>query len=296
MRILLRILALGLMVYAGLVLVVILMQRRLLFLAPKVSSADLSGFAKDQRMIPWLNPAGQRIGWQRPIRPGSAAGCVLITHGNAGTAVGRDYLADPLQDALPFDVFILEYPGYGDRPGDPSQTTLLSAASEAADLLAGRTNLFLVGESLGSGIASYLAGRLGDRVSGVLLIVPYDRMTAVAAAHYPWLPVGWMMRDRFPAVEWLSRYRGPVAFLIASEDSVIPSRLGRALHEGYAGPKRLWEIAGADHEDVLHQPPSWWREVADFWGVSRRTPDGGGPSWRAGSLTLPRPPRRLVAH
>lgn len=265
MRVLFRVLALGLMVYAGLVLVVALMQRRLLFLGPKVSTADLATLATENQMIPWLNGAGRRIGWQRPARRKTAQGCVLITHGNAGTAVGRDYLADPLQDALPLDVFILEYPGYGDRPGDPSQATLLSAASEAADLLAGRPPLFLVGESLGCGVAAHLAGQLGSRVSGVLLIVPYNRMTAVAAAHYPWLPVRWMMRDPFPAEQWLSGYHGPVAFLIAGADRVIPSALALALYRDYPGTKRLWEVAGADHEDVLDQPPSWWREVGEFW-------------------------------
>lgn len=263
----LRILALLLMVYVGLVLVVMLMQRRLLYLGSRVSTAELAAMARERQMLPWTNRAGQPIGWHRPLRSGPSAGCVLVLHGNAGNAVGRDYLADPLQEGLPLDFYILQYPGYGDRPGHPSQTSLLAAATEAADLLAGRTNLFLVGESLGAGVAAYLASQMGPRVAGVLLIVPYTRMTTVAAFHYPWLPVRWILWDTYPAEEWLSRYSGPVAFLVAGADRVIPTAVARSLHDGYLGPKRLWEIPGADHEDVFDQPPSWWREVGAFWGL-----------------------------
>ncbi|MBL9172746.1 MAG: alpha/beta fold hydrolase [Verrucomicrobiales bacterium] len=267
MRLLLRVGMLGLMVYGGLVVLVTVFQRRLLYLPDRIPTGDLALLARAGNFQPWTNAAGQRVGWWRPSSSGKSRGCALITHGNSGSAVGRDYLANPIQEAFALDVYILEYPGYGDRPGSPTQESLLAAAKEAAGLLAGRTNLFLVGESLGTGVASYLASELGSTVSGVLLMVPYNRMTDAAASHYGWLPVRWLLRDRYPSAEWLPRYGGPVAFLVAGSDHIVPSRLGQALYDAYPGRKRIWVIPGADHEDVLAQPASWWEEVGAFWGL-----------------------------
>ncbi len=149
--------------YLGLVVVVALLQRHLIY-QPDVSTTEaLQVLASGQQLQPWTNAAGTRIGWFRPSPHGGTAGSVLILHGNAGSAVDRDYLADPLQQALPLDVYILEYPGYGDRTGSPSQASLLAAADEAGDLLIRRGPLYLVGESLGTGPTAHLAGRLGQR-------------------------------------------------------------------------------------------------------------------------------------
>ncbi len=271
----LRIIALLLAAYVGLVLLVALLQRSLIYYPPQIPTAVLAGLAAERQMLPWTNAAGRRIGWQRPASIQPSAGAALILHGNAGSAVARDYLADPLQAAWPLDVFILEYPGYADRPGKPSQSTLLAAADEAAELLADRPPLFLIGESLGTGPAAYLAGRLGARVAGVLLLVPYNRLADVAAGHYPWLPVRWLLRDPFPADEWLATYPGPVGFLIAERDQVIPPKLGRALHDGFAGRKQLWVLPEADHEEANDRPPEWWEEVGRFWGVEPS--DSTGP-------------------
>ncbi|HAB19980.1 MAG TPA: hypothetical protein DCE44_26560 [Verrucomicrobiales bacterium] len=266
---LLRILALLALAYVGVVLLVTAFQRSLIYRPTRASSTELADLAAGIQMQAWTNASGQRIGWYRPSPKQPAAGAVLILHGNAGTAVGREYLADPLQEALPLDVFILEYPGYADRPGKPSQATILAAADEAVDLLKGHPRLFLVGESLGTGPIAYLGGRLGSRVAGVQFLVPYNRLSAVASTHYPWLPVRWLLRDPYPAQDWLAAYSGPVGILIAENDQIIPAPLGRALYESYSGPKELWQIPGADHEDVLRQPPEWWREVGRLWGFNR---------------------------
>lgn len=283
----LRILLLLLLAYVGLVLLVALLQRSLIYYPPQIPTAALAGLASERGMLPWTNAAGLRIGWRRPASIQPSVGAVLILHGNAGSAVARTYLADPLQEALPLEVFILEYPGYADRPGKPSQSTLLAAAEEAAGLLADQPALFLIGESLGTGPAAYLAGRLGARVAGVLFLVPYHRLADVAAVHYPWLPVRWLLRDPYPAGEWLATYPGLAGFVIAGRDQVIPPPLGRALYEGFAGRKQLWELPEADHEEANDRPPEWWEEVGRFWEVESfarkgpgSPPDTGGPGGR----------------
>jgi pimeloyl-ACP methyl ester carboxylesterase len=242
-------------------------QRALIYFPPRLSTAALQPYADQNRLLPWTNAAGVRIAWWRPAPPATASrGVVLITHGNAGSAAGREYLFDPLQQGAALEVVVLEYPGYADRPGTPSQASLLAAAEE---LLAGVTNRFpgqpvyLVGESLGSGVASYLAGAHPTTIRGLLALVPYNNFTAVGAAHYPWLPIRWILQDTFPSEEWLRNYPGRLGVVVGERDGTVPARLGRALHEGFAGTKRLWSYP-VDHFEACEHEPAWWRDAIAF--------------------------------
>jgi pimeloyl-ACP methyl ester carboxylesterase len=163
------------------------------------------------------------------------------------------------------DFYLLEYPGYGGRPGAPGQKKILRAAEEALKNIPCDCAVFVIAESLGTGVAAYLAGEHPDRIEGVLLIAPYNSMTAVAKKHLPLFPVRWMLRDKYPASAWLSRYRGRVAVLLAGRDQVVPTELGRALFDNYPGPKKLWLEPDLGHND-LHMPgPHVWKEVVAFW-------------------------------
>jgi pimeloyl-ACP methyl ester carboxylesterase len=81
----------------------------------------------------------------------------------------------------------------------------------------------------------------------------------------PWLPVGLLLWDRYPADEWLKNYHGPLAVCVGGEDRTIAPELGRALFDGYAGPKKYWLLPGQDHMEATTRPVDWWREVGAFW-------------------------------
>jgi len=239
-------------------------QRSMLYHPTRYPVGALDNAAAKYSLRPWHNPAGQRIGWERST-PG-ATSQVLIVHGNAGSALDRVDFARALQGAGPVNVYILEYPGYGDRAGSPSQESLLDAATEAFRLLTNGPPVYVIGESLGTGVAAWLAGTYPDAVRGLLLFCPYNNLTDVAKYHVTSLvPVGLLLRDRFPSEDWLRAYRGPVGILVAKEDTIVPARFGRQLYDGYAGPKKLWEIANAGHNDVCVRPDAWWQEVFAFW-------------------------------
>src|ERR1043166_3402683 len=135
--------------------IVTLPQRRMIYLPTRVKQAEAEKWAAGSQLQPWINGAGQGIGWKRPVK--EAGGQVLIIHGNAGCALDRDFYADKIQEVDRLNIFILEYPGYGSRGGHPSEASILSAAREAIALLKGNGPLFVLGESLGTGAASYLA-------------------------------------------------------------------------------------------------------------------------------------------
>lgn len=160
---------------------------------------------------------------------------------------------------------MVEYPGYENRPGAPSELSLDSAADEAFQLLTTNRPIYLLGESLGTGVATYLAGKHSNEVAGVVLLAPYNHLSAVAQVHIRIIPVALILCDRFPSDEYLRTYHGPVAMLVAGRDWVVPERFGRRLFDSYNGPKRLWEFPDGNHGTVMFQPPEIWRQIIEFW-------------------------------
>jgi pimeloyl-ACP methyl ester carboxylesterase len=240
-------------------------QRRLIYFPPVCSTEEAERMGRDEGLVRWTNPEGQPIGWKRLAPTQPAQGRVLVSHGNAGTAFQCGHYADVIQQAAALDVFIVEYPGYADRPGKPSERALDESADESLRLLGTNVPVYLVGESLGTGVAAYLAGRYPNKVAGVALLAPYNRLADVARSHYPILPVSLLLLDRFPAEDYLCHYTGPVAFLTAGGDSVVPEKFGRRLYDSYCGLKGLWRFAGGDHGTVMFLPPELWAQIIAFW-------------------------------
>jgi pimeloyl-ACP methyl ester carboxylesterase len=164
------------------------------------------------------------------------------------------------------DVRLLEYPGYGPRPGAPGERSLVAAtlAATAALRAEGKATVLVAGESLGSGVAALAAAQAPARLDGLLLVTPLASVPAVAARHYGFVP-GFLVRDAYRADRALASYRGPVAFLVAGRDEVVFTDLGRALHDAHAGPKRLWTDPEAGHNTVDWDPRlRRWQEMLEF--------------------------------
>lgn len=243
-----------------------LAQRGLLYFPARYALEPAEREARRLGLEPWRDARGGLVGWRAPHPGGRAVARVLVLHGNAGSALDRGYLRDVLQAAgvPPLDVYLLEYPGYGPRGGAASEPSIVEAATAAVDLLAagGDAPILLAGESIGTGAAA-LAAAARPRVAGLLLITPLKSVAEVARRHYPWLPT-FLLRDRFDTAAALARLRGPVAFVLAGEDDVVFTDLGRALQDGYAGPKRLWLQPGRGHNTLVYEPRDpMWREIVE---------------------------------
>jgi pimeloyl-ACP methyl ester carboxylesterase len=265
-----QVLRIVILVWLGLLAFLALSQRSMIYFPSKNSPAILQSEASAQGFEPWTTPGGETIGYRSLPAPGDSRrpAAVLITHGNAGYAMHRADFATILRAAAPdraLSVYILEYPGYGARSGRPSQTDFLAAADEALGQIPAGLPVILLGESIGTGVASATAAAHPDRIAGLLLLTPFDSLANVAQHHYPLLPVRWIMRDQYPSEEWLKKYRGPVAIILAGDDTVVPAKFGEKLHETYSGPKLLLIADQADHNDLLHKlGQDDWRGSVDF--------------------------------
>jgi len=240
-------------------------QRRLIYYPSVFTREQVGQMAQSARLERWTNSAGQCIGLKRLSPRQPAKGIVMILYGNGSTATGCEHYVNDIQSVAAFDVFILEYPGYEDRPGSPSQGSLFNAADEAFGILATNQPIYLVGESLGSGVASYLAGTYSNKIAGVVLISPFHRLTDVAQNHYPLLPVPLLLADRFPSESYLRHYHGKVGVTVDGRDTIVPEKFGLRLYDNYGGPKKLWEFPGGGHCEIMEQPSKFWKEAVEFW-------------------------------
>ena len=255
--------------YMVLCIAVAMSQRAMIYHPPVFTPAEAAERGRQANLERWTNSAGANIGWKRPSPVQPAQGRALIVYGNGGFATGSAHYADDIQSAALFDVFILEYPGYGDRPGSPSEKNFFCAADEALSLAAANGPVYLIGESLGTGVASYLAGTHPGQVAGVVLFAPYNRLADVAQYHMPLFPVPLLLVDRFDSEDYLKNYHGPVAILIGEADQVVPAKFGRRLYDSYAGPKRLWDYRADDHGSLFWRTGKVWQEMLAFWQTNQ---------------------------
>jgi uncharacterized protein len=213
---------------------------------------------------PWPEPADYRGLLAAPDADTSQVrGTVIVFHGNAGHAGHRDYYATALNQAG-LRVVLAEYPGYGPRAGEPGERVLVDDAVDTIAKAAARFGppIIVLGESLGAAVAAAATARDPAKVDGLLLITPWDRLESVASHHYPWLPVKWLLRDRYDTVAHLRNVSIPVVIVLAERDEIVPARLGRLLHETLDQPHALISIPGAGHNDwVSRINGAWWRNT-----------------------------------
>ncbi len=176
---------------------------------------------------------------------------VVYYHGNGGGIAMRGPRARPYLDRG-FGVLLVEYRGYSGNPGSASEQGLYAdgraslAFVESEGLPLDR--VVLLGESLGSGVAVQMATEFD--VGAVVLEAPFSSAVDVAAGAYWFLPVRWLMKDRFDSLSKMDRVRAPLFVVHGERDRIVPVRLGRKLFAAANDPKEAVYLPNAGHNDL----------------------------------------------
>jgi hypothetical protein len=254
--------------YLGICVLMALIQRSLEYVPRVYDSASVDQHASSVGLTRWTDATGANIGFKRLAAKQPSSGSVMVTYGNGSIATDCGHYADDLQNITNVDVYILEYPGYEDRLGTPTQANLFAAASEAFQTLPTNQPIYLVGESLGTGVASYLAGTFTNRITGIALISPFSSAADVAQYRYPILPVRLLIDDPYKSQNYLRNYRGKVAITVDGRDTVVPEKFGLRLYNSYNGPKKLWEFPDGNHCQITGSQAQFWKEAMEFLGTN----------------------------
>lgn len=164
-----------------------------------------------------------------------------------------------------YTIYILNYRGYGGSSGEPSENALFSDALQIYEKVKGdHSSISVIGRSLGSGVATYLAANRA--VERLVLITPYDSVANVAQQAYPLIPISLLLNDRFESAKNASSISADTLIIIAEQDELIPRKNSDALAAEFS-PKKLSVvvIAGQDHNS-LASDSEYERTLQAFFG------------------------------
>lgn len=151
-------------------------------------------------------------------------------------------------------IYLINYRGYGGNAGKPTEQGLFSDAIAIYDQIKQQHNsVSLMGRSLGSGVAVYLASIRA--ISQLFLLTPYDSIVAVAQTHYPYLPVRLLVKDKFDSIALAKNIKVPTLIVTAEYDQVIPNKHAKRLRDHLTETIVTYHlIAGAEHNNITSFP------------------------------------------
>jgi fermentation-respiration switch protein FrsA (DUF1100 family) len=192
------------------------------------------------------------LAWWLPP-PDAAAPVVLFLHGNAGNLAHRAGRAAAFR-AAGQGALLVGWRGYGGNPGRPDEAGLVRDARAALAWLGGEgigpARIGVWGESLGTAIALHLAASRPVPVGAVVLESPFTSLVDVARVHYPLIPAGLLLRDRFDSLSRVGAVTVPMLILTGGRDRLVPPGMGQRLAEAAGAPVETWQAPLADHNDV----------------------------------------------
>ncbi|MFN7995758.1 MAG: alpha/beta hydrolase [Bryobacteraceae bacterium] len=229
--------------YVGLCAVAFFLQRSFIYF-PQPSS----GIGSAATMT--LAVPGERVLVSTLPKEGSSA--MLYFGGNAeDVSLNIPSFSTAFPDRA---VYLMHYRGYGGSSGKPSETALFADALALYDeVRAKRPDIQVVGRSLGSGVAIYVASR--RPVTKLVLVAPFDSIVGIAASQFPYLPIRWLLRDRFESGTYARSVDAPTLILAAERDEIIPRASTDLLRSRFRpGLASLVVLPGTGHNTISNSP------------------------------------------
>jgi pimeloyl-ACP methyl ester carboxylesterase len=243
LRLIINVIVAIIVVYVGLCVALFCFQRSLIYFPQKRAFGSSDTVAT-------LHVPGAELRLSVRARRGTTA--LLYFGGNAeDVSASLPDLSGVFPDHA---IYLLHYRGYGGSSGKPSEQVLCADALALFDKVhTEHPNVIVVGRSLGSGLAVRLASV--RPVSRLVLITPYDSLQALAVQQFPYLPVRWMLLDKFESWRYAPQVSAPTEILVAERDEVIPMANSKQLYSRFVeGVASYNVIPGVSHNSISESP------------------------------------------
>ena len=189
---------------------------------------------------------------------------VIIYFG--GNAENVAYSATDFNQQFPnHSTYLLKYRGYSGAQGSPSEANLFADALTLFDHInqTPNINITIIGRSLGSGIATYLATERA--VDKMILITPYDSIRNIAESMFPVFPIAWMLKDQYDSKSRADKITSPTLVVMAKNDTVIPRIHTESLMRSIPQHQLTATTIQAGHND-LDLKPEYFTSLRLFMG------------------------------
>jgi pimeloyl-ACP methyl ester carboxylesterase len=154
-------------------------------------------------------------------------------------------------------IYALHYPGYGGSSGTPSQQAIfVDALALFEKVQSEHSDVTVVGRSLGSGVAVWLASQ--RPVARLVLVTPFDALADAAENQFPFLPVRWLLLDKFESRRYAPLVTAPTRIIVAEDDEIVPrsssDHLSKRFREGIVSFTVLPQVS---HNTVQTSAQYW---------------------------------------
>ena len=160
----------------------------------------------------------------------------------------RSYKLNEL-NKLQLNILIISWRGFSGNPGKPTEANLYKDAKKAVTWLNDKgvksKNIILYGESLGTGVAIEIGQ--SNEFNSIILESPYTSMIKAAKIYYPYLPVKFLLKDKYNSEEKIKNVKIPILIMHGKKDQIIPFKMGKELFKTAKFPKEFVEIDNDDH-------------------------------------------------
>lgn len=232
-----------LLFYVAISLFLFLQQKKFIFFPTKAQHASLPGATE----FTFNNGDVTLHGWLYQEK--YAKDRLIIYYG--GNAEDIFYAHEQFSKYGDTAALLVNYRGYGKSTGTPGEKEFFSDALAIFDEIQKRYSphtLFLMGRSLGSGVASYVAAQ--RKVSGIILITPFDSIASIAQRQYPFLPTGKLLRHPFHSTQYAPHFTAPVLVIYGGRDTIVLPEQTEKLLEYIPGKPEVLFIAEAEHNNI----------------------------------------------
>jgi len=162
-----------------------------------------------------------------------------------------------------YSVYLVNYRGYGGSSGSPSETALFEDAVSIFDRLSSQhESISLIGRSLGTGVATYLASV--RQIDKMVLVTPFDSIVSVAQRGYPIFPVSLFLKDRYDSVGRVASIKSATLVILAENDEIILRENSDRLISGFKSTDVLVEMIDDATHNSIGNSSVYWELLDDF--------------------------------
>ncbi|MDB5492259.1 MAG: hypothetical protein JWO78_2108 [Micavibrio sp.] len=229
-------------------------QRYLMYAPDTARSSPASAGAADMMSVS-VHPAdlNQSLeGWYKaPADPSKPV--ILYFHGDGGGIAGRAGVAQALIKQG-YGVLLAEYRGYSGNPGSPGEAGFYADGDAYYDWLVKQEDIsekkiVLYGESLGSGITTYLASR-HPNVGGMIIDGGFSSLTDVNKRSMPGVFVSLVYLDHYNNMDKINKVVCPILFIHGGRDRVVPLKMAEKLYKSANQPKTMKVFPEGGHVNL----------------------------------------------